>query len=251
MKKIKGLNYFINEQGEIFNFQNKKIKTYAGNGGLRVTLNTPRGRSTFSVWKLLVHTFLDFDFSDNNYVILVVDNDITNVNLNNFKIIKKKDVGEPIPDREDYLIDEEGNVFSCKYDRLLKLNPFLDGKGKYFQIGFGDGSKDLVHRLVAKAFIPNPENKPEVDHIDRDTKNNSLSNLRWVNRKDNIAHANIIHSPVRNFSTCSIESFDGTFKKDFKSITEAGRYAEKYLGCKSSMIRKHKKHNGYKIIKKP
>lgn len=40
----------------------------------------------------------------------------------------------------------------------------------------------LVHRLVAETFIPNPENKPEVDHIDRNRSNNSLKNLRWVFR---------------------------------------------------------------------
>ena len=48
--------------------------------------------------------------------------------------------------------------------------------------------KQLIHRLVAKEFVPNPENKPVVDHIDGNPQNNSVENLRWVRYNENNAN---------------------------------------------------------------
>lgn len=50
-------------------------------------------------------------------------------------------------------------------------------------------SRFLVHRLVAQTFILNPDNKPEVNHIDSDTGNNNVSNLEWVTHQENMQHA--------------------------------------------------------------
>lgn len=49
--------------------------------------------------------------------------------------------------------------------------------------------KEYVHRLLAKHFIPNPENKPYINHIDGNPLNNSLDNLEWVTQKENVHHA--------------------------------------------------------------
>jgi hypothetical protein len=72
---------------------------------------------------------------------------------------------------------------------------FMDGKElrQYDTKGYRTVSIDrklvYVHRLVAERYIPNPENKPEVNHIDANKANNDVSNLEWVTRKENAAHA--------------------------------------------------------------
>mgnify|MGYP003679769220 CR=1 FL=1 len=81
---------------------------------------------------------------------------------------------------KDYTIDREGKVWSKYNDRFL--NPSLTKKG-YLNITLyknGKSKTHYIHGLLALTYIPNPENKPTVDHIDINPSNNSLSNLRWA-----------------------------------------------------------------------
>ena len=63
---------------------------------------------------------------------------------------------------------------------------------KYTVVTYTESGKQTsyyVHRLVAEAFIPNPDDKPQVNHKDGNPSNNNVENLEWVTSKENVAHA--------------------------------------------------------------
>lgn len=96
----------------------------------------------------------------------------------------------PIDEFTDYLVTSHGRVFSLKYGKLKELKPINNGNG-YLTVLLCKNSKTYrksVHRLVAKTFIHNHDNKPQVNHIDEDKTNNNISNLEWVTSKQNNNH---------------------------------------------------------------
>lgn len=85
---------------------------------------------------------------------------------------------------ERYMISNKGNVYDKKRKVNSKLNKKFDG---YILCTLRNGDKyytKQVHRLVAIAFIPNPQNKSQVHHIDENPSNNNVHNLMWVTPKE-------------------------------------------------------------------
>jgi hypothetical protein len=97
----------------------------------------------------------------------------------------------------------------------------------------------LTHRLVAKAFVPNPNNLPQVNHIDENKLNNIASNLQWTNNKENSRHSNNV----------KIKQLDmnGNLIKIWNSLYEIGDYGFNKPAVSMCL---NKKSNGKYLVTK-
>jgi len=133
-----------------------------------------------------------------------------------------------------YMVSDSGRVMSVpRTSGLLgskrscsgtELKPQDNGKGYKFVPLTRDGETRLrtVHRVVAEAFIPNRHGKSEVNHIDGDKSNNSLSNLEWVTKEENMAHASDVLG-VMDFNQRFTETQVIAIRSDKRSDSEVAR----------------------------
>lgn len=128
------------------------------------------------------------------------------------------------------LVIENGDIYRVKgkfYFKCREFNSSRDGRYKYISYSENGRQKHIaVHRLLGKAFIPNPENKPQINHIDGNPRNNSLDNLEWVTAQENVSHA---------YETGLIRTLDNTPYKCIKCKGAVMNSGSLCAECKSEM----------------
>ena len=131
----------------------------------------------------------------------------------------------PITDFPNYQVSNFGNVKNIVTNRPMKLHL----KSGYYNICLvhnkvRQGFK--VHRLVALAFIPNLENKSDVNHKDKNKLNNHIDNLEWMTRKENNIHRYIGITITNNQNKCvnRLDPLLGTVLEKYNSIEDAAKW---------------------------
>ena len=133
-----------------------------------------------------------------------------------------------------YLISSEGRIFSVQSNRTLKTSINNSGYGRVELFKERKMARRLMHRLVAQAFIPNPENFPIINHKDENPSNNRVENLEWCTHAYNTNYgnciakikANAVHKKgAENRQSKTVYQFDlqGNFIKEFGGVHEASR----------------------------
>lgn len=167
-----------------------------------------------------------------------------------------KEIWKDIEDYEGlYQVSNLGNVRSLNYNGTHKIKEMahqLMRKG-YLRVHLSKNNKSKrisIHRLVAETFIPNPNNLPQVNHIDGNKQNNCVSNLEWCTNLENQRHAwnNGLRKSKKGYHINSAKSvyqydLEGNFIKQWDYISDAS----KELGISLSSIYR----NCNNQIKKP
>lgn len=138
---------------------------------------------------------------------------------------------------EKYDVNENGIVKNTVTGKTYLGKP--DKRGYLRVDGSINGKRIIIfpHRAVAELFVPNPDNKPQVNHIDGNKLNNLYTNLEWVTCKENTIHAvkiGLISSYTQGGKACVQKDKNGNIVNTFNSITEAS----KFLGVAHSTVNK-------------
>ena len=117
-----------------------------------------------------------------------------------------------------YAVTSCGKVWSYKKKKFLV--PRANSKGYLIVKLFKDGKVKnyRIHRLVAEAYIPNPDNLPQVDHIDNDKTHNYVNNLQWITNRDNCRKSN--SKPILQYD------LDGEFIREWECAADVGKEAQ-------------------------
>ena len=159
-----------------------------------------------------------------------------------------------------YQVSNFGNVRSLNYNHTGQtriLRPVKDRYG-YLLVDIckdGNRKKHRVHRLVAQAFIPNPDNLPEINHKDENKENNVVTNLEYCDRRYNVNHGTRTERMAEARSEEVLQfTLDYVLVKEWSSIAECGRNGFNISCvsdcCNNKYGKKGNVYKGYRWVKK-
>lgn len=116
------------------------------------------------------------------------------------------EIWQPIPEFDGYEASNLGRIRSLKQKNIRVLSVNLNQLGYHrVKVSLNGVEKQFcVHKLVAYAYLPNPNNYTEVDHLDKNKSNNTLSNLKWVSRSENLLNRNKIKNTQSKYKGVSL-----------------------------------------------
>ena len=130
-----------------------------------------------------------------------------------------------------YAITRDGDVWSYKSNKFLK-HKLARGYHQVILCKEGKGKTYYIHRLVAKVFIPNPDNLPQVNHKDEDKSNNCVENLEWCDVKYNINYGTRTKRAAKKQSIpVYCEELNRTFNSQVEAAKELGLNRCNIVSC--------------------
>ncbi|KKN83082.1 hypothetical protein LCGC14_0303480 [marine sediment metagenome] len=208
--------YSIDHNGNVFSIKYnmmKKLPNKAKDGHLRVRLHKKGKVRTIKISRLVAEAFIPNP--DNLKWVRRKNLDNTDDRIENLEWFSpvEKQLPEPAKIAEEiaeekayaehimtlelkpvvgyeglYSVDRMGSIYSHRN----KMKKRIPSKGRYYRIGLAKNGKSRtfsVARITAEAFIPNPENKPQINHKNLDKHDNRVENLEWCTKFENMAHA--------------------------------------------------------------
>jgi len=174
----------------------------------------------------------------------------------------------PVRDYENYEVSNFGRIKSLPHiqmtkakngkisyakhkEHILKYKHSNDGYNRVTLRKNGKSIDKTVHRLVAEAFIPNPNNLPIINHRNEIKTDNSVWNLEWCNWSYNLSY-NGLRDKMAEKTGTKVRIIKGDFSMDFRSINKAAEY----IGCRMSTVwdvangGRNQKRNGKEVFVK-
>ena len=136
----------------------------------------------------------------------------------------------------NYFIRSDGKVINSR-NKEKALRDSTDGYSIVDLYKNGNRSTKRVHRLVGEAFVPNPDNKPDINHKDGNKHNNSFDNLEWATKSENMIHAyqTGLNKPHATYGMLGHKNPNGGSKGKKVKIVETGEIFESTIKCANAI----------------